>query len=194
MSDYTAMGRKYDKHMNRSEGGVSPVVFDPAYVGMQGTQTSTGATETKPVDTGQSLDNIWIQTFIRSVGWKPKAQGFNIDGKTGTAEFSGLLARGQIDASGGMSANIITKLSQYDAHSDDYTILGDASSGAFSVTLPLAGEFPGKIYFIKKIDSTGNAVTVNSDSLIDGGGTQTLSSANQRIQVQSNGIGWYILN
>lgn len=97
--DYENIENPYDALMNRSLSGTSPVVFDPTYTGMQDEQTSTGAVDSKPVATGDGLEDMWISTFIRSKNWKPGAQGFNIDGRTGDAEFNNVVVRGTIVSS-----------------------------------------------------------------------------------------------
>lgn len=54
----------------------------------------------------------------------------------------------------------------------------DATAGAFALTLPIAANIDGRVLFIKKIDSTANAITVTrtGSDLIDGATTQLLSS------------------
>ena len=128
MSDYSNIERPYDGVGNRVPGGTSPVMnelttlfnqpaeassytdptatgtsttADANYTGVQSTQTVAGAVETQNVNTNQSLADLWITTFIRSSNWKANAVGFNIDGITGKAEFSDILARGTIYAKTG---------------------------------------------------------------------------------------------
>lgn len=93
---------------------------------------------------------------------------------------------------------IFTKTSAYTLTAADYTILADATSGAFTVTLPTAASAytapSGRIYVIKKIDATGNVVTIQAAGaeLIDGTNTKTISTGNNVIEIQSNGTSWYI--
>lgn len=76
----------------------------------------------------------------------------------------------------------------------DTTVLGDATSAAFSVNLPSAASVPDAVFTIKKIDASANAVTVDADGtdLIDGAGTYPLAAQWQSITVQSDGADWYI--
>ena len=81
---------------------------------------------------------------------------------------------------------------------DDYTILCDATSAAFTVTLPQAIGCPGRIYIVKKIDSSGNAVTLQGSGSepIDASNTYSLPSQWKYVVVQSTGsatTGWYII-
>lgn len=76
-----------------------------------------------------------------------------------------------------------------------YTLRVDASGGSRTITLPLASSVTGRIFVIKKIDSTGNTVVLdaNGSELIDGQANQTLASQYAGLTVQSNGTGWDIL-
>ena len=81
---------------------------------------------------------------------------------------------------------------------DDYSIPCNATSAAFTVTLPQANGCPGRIYIIKKIDSSGNAVTVQGSGSepIDASNTYALASQWKYVVVQSTGsatTGWYII-
>lgn len=127
MADYTQIERPYDAVGNRTPGGTSPVInetstlfsqpaeasssSDPTasnsslntttYTGIQNTSTVAGAVETQPVNTNQSINDLWINTFIRSSNYKPAAVGFNIDGQSGNAEFNNVAVRGTIFATTG---------------------------------------------------------------------------------------------
>jgi hypothetical protein len=72
-------------------------------------------------------------------------------------------------------------------------ILCNCASNAITVNLPAAAQ--GKFYFIKKIDATANAVTIdgNGGETIDGAATQTLSYQWSAAMVVSDGSNWYIL-
>jgi len=75
------------------------------------------------------------------------------------------------------------------------TVLCNATAAAFTVTLPASANSKYQIYEIKKIDSTGNAVTVdaNASETIDGDLTKSLNLQNESITIQSNGTSWYII-
>ena len=76
-----------------------------------------------------------------------------------------------------------------------YTVRSDATGGAFTVTLPAAAGVTGRVYVVKKIDSSGNAVTVdgNGAETIDGSTTFPLTAQFDIVTIQSNGTGWDIL-
>jgi hypothetical protein len=91
--------------------------------------------------------------------------------------------------------SVSTKTANYTALQSDDVILGDATSGAITITLPTAVGNTGEVFHIKKIDSSVNAVTIatTSSQTIDGVTTQTLGVQYKNLTVVSNGSGWDIL-
>lgn len=71
--------------------------------------------------------------------------------------------------------------------------LCDATSGAFTITLPPAAQIPNRIIHIKKVDAVNN-VTVdgNGSETIDGALTETLSTQYEVLTVVSDGSNWFI--
>jgi hypothetical protein len=96
---------------------------------------------------------------------------------------------------GSLALPLVTKTANYTATVLDYTILADATSGAFSIFLPTAIGIAGRIYVIKKIDSSPNVVTVdpNSTQTIDGDLVRLLGSPYQTLVIQSNGSNWMVI-
>lgn len=90
---------------------------------------------------------------------------------------------------------IVSKTAAYTATATDDVILGDASGGAFTVTLPTAVGIPGKRYTIKRTSSSNN-VTVDGDGseTIDGATTKALATQYAAIVVVSDGTGWHIVS
>ncbi len=90
---------------------------------------------------------------------------------------------------------VVAKTAAYTATDRDQTILCNASSGAFTVTLPASQGISGRTYRIKKTDSGGNAVTVdgNASETIDGATTNSLGSQYDVIEIQCDGSNWHIL-
>jgi len=100
---------------------------------------------------------------------------------TGTATFTGIIA------------NIVTKTSAYTITNLDYTILGNAFTGNFTVSLPVT-PMVGTLYNIKKIDATANIVSVSgSGANIDGAPYANIKAQYNSLQIQWNGSGWYII-
>lgn len=75
------------------------------------------------------------------------------------------------------------------------TIRVDATGAARTLTLLPAANCKGKIFTIKKIDSSGNTVTIdaNASETIDGATTRVLSTQYASVKIQSNGTGWDVL-
>jgi hypothetical protein len=70
----------------------------------------------------------------------------------------------------------------------------DATSGAVSINLPAVSGITGRVYDIIKIDSSGNAVTVdgNSSETINGATTFVLSDRYDKVQVSAGASEWHI--
>lgn len=78
---------------------------------------------------------------------------------------------------------------------NDYTVLVNAASGAVTMTLPPAYEAKGQVFHVKKIDATGNAVTLdgNSSDTIDGAANKSTTTQWTGFAVQSDGTAWFLL-
>ena len=100
-----------------------------------------------------------------------------------------------LNLTGGFAANITTETSVYTVLSTDHTILADATGGAFGVDLPTAVGIAGKIYRIKKIDSSANAVTVDPDGAetIDGDSDLDLTFEGESVDIVSDNANWHVL-
>jgi hypothetical protein len=96
----------------------------------------------------------------------------------------------------GKRAAITTRTSAYTATTSDHTIICNATTAAFTVTLPTAVGNTGQMYSIKKIDASANAITIatTSSQTIDGVTTRTLSTQYQGVTVQSDGANWFVIS
>lgn len=88
-----------------------------------------------------------------------------------------------------------TKTGAYTATINDHLILCDAVGGSFIITLPAAAVVTGLILHIKKIDSSGNTVTIDADAseTIDKGLTAILTAQFEVVSIQSDGTEWWII-
>lgn len=91
---------------------------------------------------------------------------------------------------------ISTKTTTYAILSSDGVILANAAGGAFSVSLPAANTMTGQVLYVKKIDSSDNAVTIdpNGSETIDGDTTLAISLQYQSRGFISDGSAWYIIS
>ena len=123
--------------------------------------------------------------------------GFSAGGTLrATVDTSGMTIAGRL-ATDGFKAGIVSKTGTYTATTSDRTILCDASGGAFDIDLPTAASASGHILTIKKVDSSGNAVSIdpNGTELIDGSSTSvSLVSQWQAYTIHSDGTSWFVLN
>jgi hypothetical protein len=97
---------------------------------------------------------------------------------------------------GSATANlaVASKTGAYTLTTSDDVILADASGGAFTLTLPTASGNTGKVFHLKKTDSSTNAVTVdgNGTETIDGATTFLLTGQYSEISIVSDGTNWVI--
>lgn len=104
-------------------------------------------------------------------------------------------ATGQRWTAPGLLGAIQTQTANYTATEDDDVILCDATGGAFTVTLPPAADVEGLKLYLKKIDASANAVTIDADGaeVIDGSLTQSLAARWQSVTIVSNSAAWWII-
>jgi len=90
---------------------------------------------------------------------------------------------------------IAAKTGAYAILTSDQIVTGDATSAAFTITLPTAVSKDGQTFTIKKIDASGNAVTVGTTSsqTIDGSTTYSLPTQYKYVTVVSDGANWIIV-
>lgn len=106
---------------------------------------------------------------------------------------------------GGTSAPVWTSFANtaYSAKSANYTatladevIVVNATSGAITITLPLASGNTGKKYTIKKSDGTVNKVIISrsGSDYVETGSSFALYNLNDRVEFICSGTGWEIVN
>lgn len=95
-----------------------------------------------------------------------------------------------------LNMGIVTTSTTFTMDNTNYTVLCNAASAGFTVTLPTAASAINRIYVIKKIDATGNVVTIdgNGSETIDGSLTQSLDAQWEAMMLQSSGTAWFILS
>jgi len=88
-----------------------------------------------------------------------------------------------------------TKTGNYTVLVTDTLLIGDASGGGITFTLPAVSGNSGLVYFIKKNDVTSNTVTIdaNGSETIDDGLTAVLTMQYEAIMIVNNGVEWWIL-
>lgn len=101
-----------------------------------------------------------------------------------------------LETSQSFGAGIITTTTDLTLSAAHHTVLVDATSGNITITLPAVATRARRIYCIKKIDSSGNTVTIdgNASETIDGATTVVLSTQYSGKQIQGNGSAWFIIS
>lgn len=81
----------------------------------------------------------------------------------------------------------------YTVTDSDYLLLVDATSGPVTVALP--ANRPGKQYVVKKVDASGNGVTIDPDGseTIDGAANKVIGTQWQSYTIMGIPGGWAIL-
>jgi hypothetical protein len=79
---------------------------------------------------------------------------------------------------------------------NDSIVLVDATAGAVTVTLPPALNAEEKRFTIKKVDASGNAVTIdgNGAETIDGAATKSLAAQYNAYDIVSQNGAWWIVS
>ena len=91
---------------------------------------------------------------------------------------------------------IVTVTAAYTVARSVFYVRGDATAAAFAVTLPAALNMQGRQIAVKKIDASGNAVTVTAagSDTIDGSATSSLAAQWNKVHLISNGVDtWEVL-
>lgn len=110
----------------------------------------------------------------------------------GLAALSGATFTGPVTVTS-LTTETTSVTSNYSAGSGDSVILADATSAAFTVTLPTAAGVAGLAYTIKKTDSSANVVSVvcTGAQTIDGTAAYALT-ARAWVEVVSDGTNWQV--
>jgi hypothetical protein len=97
--------------------------------------------------------------------------------------------------SSGFLSSVSVKTSNYTMQQyPGETVLANAASGSFTVTLPDATK-TSNFYTVKKTDSSTNTVTISTTSsqTIDGGSSAVLKVQYVAITLVSNGSNWFVV-
>jgi hypothetical protein len=95
-----------------------------------------------------------------------------------------------------LNASTKTVLADYSVQLADGTLLADATQRAFTLSLPAPSRTVNRMFIVKKVDSTANAVTVlvpTGLGLIDGVQITVLDAQWQVKRIQSDGNAYYIV-
>lgn len=71
----------------------------------------------------------------------------------------------------------------------------DTSAGGFTITLPVASTFPGRLFIVKKVSTDGNVLTIAGagPDKIDGNATISFAAAYTAVSLISDGTNWMVV-
>lgn len=110
--------------------------------------------------------------------------------------FDALLGRvATLEAGGAVYGAVRTITATSSVAVGDYAIFADATSGAITVNLPAVAASSGRQLEVKKVDASGNAVTLdgNSSETIDGATTLAIATQYQSYTVHCDGTAWWVI-
>lgn len=136
-----------------------------------------------------STDNVSVGADV-----EPNSEKLQITGSTRTTgEF--IEGTDSTASAGGFGLVHSTKTTSFTADDGATVYLCDATSGNITATLPTAASADTRVYYIKKIDSSVNIVTIDGDSseTIDDSTTQVISFQYDSAEIISDGSEWWII-
>ena len=88
---------------------------------------------------------------------------------------------------------ITVKSQDYTLTADDHTVLVNCSGGNVTITLPTAVGCAGRLYVIKRVDSSGNSVNIdaNGSEQIEGSTSLVGVASGGSLTLQSDNSGWW---
>jgi len=161
--DYSTINRPYDNNLRRGGEALTPssaqMINGPAQISPKAIQ-------------GATLEDLWINTWFKSTNYKPKKQGFLIDGMNGYIEAMNLYISGSIV---GGSLHIPDKTTTNSFH---VSTIGDMWIGANVVNKANAPFKVSEAGVITSISGTIGGWTLGATTLsaTNAGNTTTLSS------------------
>lgn len=136
-------------------------------------------------DAGYAVGCIFVDT-----GSGAATTFYMNEGSAASADFNVITG-----TANGVKVAYTLKSSAYTATATDEVIACDATSAAFTITLPTSVGISGTRYTVKKIDASVNAVTIdgNGTETIDGAATVALSAQYSHRTIVSNGANWLVV-
>ena len=126
------------------------------------------------------------------IGITNPVESLEVSGNVKANIFKGTLIG---DLQGFQTSIVTSKSVHYVVGSGDEILLGNASAGIQVFTLPTATTIKGRRYTFKKVDSSGNAVTIdaNGSETIDGALTYNLNAQWSYVEIVSDGNNWLVV-
>lgn len=141
------------------------------------------ATAISDANTAASQYSLYLDEINKTLNVKWKESGGGVYSKI-------------IHTQGPLTTVLSTKTATYTIIATDSIILANATTGAFTITLPTAVGITGRQYTVKRTNAGANNVTVGTTSsqTIDGATTKTLGGQWSFVTVVSDGANWVIVS
>lgn len=110
-------------------------------------------------------------------------------------QYLGLIANALQGASGGggtITGNITTVTVNTTIGVNNCTLLCDAAAAPITITLIAPSSIKGRFLYIKKIDTTANAVTISGFN-IDAGVSWVLNAQGEVVEIQPDGTQYWVV-
>jgi len=162
-----------------ANGGITSHLIDPAL------DNNGNANDWTGIDMNPTLTDVASMTLY----------GMKVRPTASLSSFAHATPLSTVDIDGSFALDVTSTSTDLTLNSTHHTILVDATGAARTITLPTAASSARRIYTIKKIDVSANAVTLDGDGseTIDGATTQPINTQWEYLRVQSNGTAWFII-
>ena len=153
---------------------------------------STSALQDSSVTTAKIADDAVTAAKLKDSASTDSDRAVTTDHIRNEAVTRAKLAAG---AMGAVDTGVSTETAAFTAAVTKDIYLCDATSAAFTVTLPTAVGNKGKVFVFKKTDSTLNKITLdpNGSETIDGKTTVKLCTQYELFKIVSDGSNWQII-
>ncbi len=158
--------------------------FTATYTDPGGTAVCLGYAET-------DADSVTlVSTDGRMLGLRREA--FNV-AAIGQTLFG--LADGRLEHRGAVQVPVRTITEDEVLQATDLIVLVDATADPVTLSLPPAGDWPGRMVTVKKTDAGGNAATIAADGAeeVEGGSTLVLAAEGDVARLVSEGSAWWTI-
>ena len=183
-----------------SHSGISTLGFGEGfYITQNVPNTDEVVINLKAIDHSQYLLTNGSRPLISSwdnIGQRIRNTGVaEVAGTAPSTPATGVVWLDTATAGTGTLTSIATITTSTSIDSSYSVVLCNATSGGITVTLPSASGHEGRIYHVKKIDASVNAIIVDGADAetIDGELTQTFSVQYESLQIVCDGSNWHIL-
>jgi len=172
LEDYARLSRTSTQEFS------GEVTFSNSVIASNGVTVGTGLTLNENVD-----EISWVSDgFIHFLGpgTTTDARDWRMPDRSGTMET--------------VARPVASKTANYTLTVADELVLVDATAGAVTVTLPAVSGLTGRRFWVKKVDASGNAVTLdgNGAETIDGSATYALAAQWDAVRVMCSGTAWFV--